>query len=714
MNTVVTVRDFDMIFNAYTQFEDSMITAKMEAAGADADPEDIPPEEFLLKARGRRRAKARSRSGSGHRGEGGTAASPLAVTPRSRLIVPLAAAEVPISPRAPSPPPPAQDTGDDLELRLARLENLAERRPELLSSVMLRQNPHNVIEWLKRVGLFEGNPTRQILTFTEAVKTVQPDKAVGRPPLLWVAFARFYEDHGDVDNARVIFDKATAAPFKAVDDLAHVWCEWAEMELRHKQFSKALELMRRATEIPDHPRHAGQKFEELPVQFRVHKSLKVWNFFCDLEESLGTLESSRRVYDQMLELKVATPQTVLNYAALLSESKFWEDSFSVYERGVNLFRWPHCKDIWLAYLREFAERYGGKKLERSRDLFEQALSVFPADACKEIYLAYATLEEEHGLARHAMAVLSRAVRAVPDAEKLAVVELYAAKAQDYFGVGKVRAIFEECIEMEPPLAAPLTKALCVKFAQLERKLGEIDRARALFVHASQFSNPAQDREFWDEWNGFEVRHGNEDTFREMLRIKRSVTAAFSNMHFNMAVIEIPTATGELEAGGAVPVEALKRAREEDAMAGLEQAAAAQAVAAAMGAGAGANGLGRGLSMFVSAGITGGSTGGSGQPAANAEEINLDDDDDDMGGEGAGGEAAEPVRGSVKTIPHHRAGPAAVAAGEGRSGSGGLRGCCSAQAVVVDSLLNRPLLSAPPHSRTWTSSRRPSRMRSSGG
>ena len=38
--------------------------------------------------------------------------------------------------------------------------------------------------------------------------------------------------------------------FKYVDDLASVWCEWAEMELQHKQFKRALELMRRATAAP--------------------------------------------------------------------------------------------------------------------------------------------------------------------------------------------------------------------------------------------------------------------------------------------------------------------------------------------------------------------------------------------------------------------------------------------------------------------------------
>ena len=55
------------------------------------------------------------------------------------------------------------------------------------------------------------------------------------------------------------------------------------------------------------------------------------------------------------------------------ENKHWEDSFQVYERGVHIFKYPHVKDIWTAYLTKFVGRYGGKKLERARDLFEQAL-----------------------------------------------------------------------------------------------------------------------------------------------------------------------------------------------------------------------------------------------------------------------------------------------------------------------------------------------------
>jgi pre-mRNA-splicing factor SYF1 len=58
---------------------------------------------------------------------------------------------------------------------------------------------------------------------------------------LYVNFARFYEDGGttgeaehDLVSARRILEQATKVNFKLVEDLAEVWCEWAEMEIRHE------------------------------------------------------------------------------------------------------------------------------------------------------------------------------------------------------------------------------------------------------------------------------------------------------------------------------------------------------------------------------------------------------------------------------------------------------------------------------------------------
>ncbi|MEE6506069.1 hypothetical protein FKM82_007486 [Ascaphus truei] len=69
--------------------------------------------------------------------------------------------------------------------------------------------------------------------------------------------------------------------------------------------------------------------------------------------------------------------------------------------------------------------------------------------------------------------------------------------------------------------------MCLRFADMECKLGEIDRARAVYSFCSQMCDPRLTAGFWQTWRDFEVRHGNEDTLREMLRVKRSVQAKYN-------------------------------------------------------------------------------------------------------------------------------------------------------------------------------------------
>lgn len=69
--------------------------------------------------------------------------------------------------------------------------------------------------------------------------------------------------------------------------------------------------------------------------------------------------------------------------------------------------------------------------------------------------------------------------------------------------------------------------MCLRFAEMETKLGEIDRARGIYAHCSQICDPRVTVEFWQTWKEFEIRHGNEDTMREMLRIKRSIQAMYN-------------------------------------------------------------------------------------------------------------------------------------------------------------------------------------------
>lgn len=173
---------------------------------------------------------------------------------------------------------------NDVDLRLARLDSLMDRRPELANSVLLRQNLRNVEHWHQRVKLFEGNPTKQILTYTQGTMTVDPAQVLGEPHTLWVAFAKLYESLGDIANARVVFQKASQVNYKTVDDLATVWCEWGEMELRNKNFKRAPEVMTQATAEPSvELKQRVAADGKPPVQMKLHKSLiESLGFLCQL------------------------------------------------------------------------------------------------------------------------------------------------------------------------------------------------------------------------------------------------------------------------------------------------------------------------------------------------------------------------------------------------------------------------------------------------
>ena len=49
--------------------------------------------------------------------------------------------------------------------------------------------------------------------------------------------------------------------------------------------------------------------------------------FADLEESFGDYTSTKLVYDRIIDLKIATPQIILNFALFLEENQYFEESF---------------------------------------------------------------------------------------------------------------------------------------------------------------------------------------------------------------------------------------------------------------------------------------------------------------------------------------------------------------------------------------------------
>ncbi|KAF8630356.1 hypothetical protein AX15_002923 [Amanita polypyramis BW_CC] len=502
MKSVFTIRDFNQIFEAYTEFGEGLMSALMQRLEED---EEITEEE-------------------------------------------------------------AAETQEELDRRMKDFEDLADRRPFLVNDVLIRRNPNDVQEWVKRVALWGDDDDKVAQTYTQALETINPRKATPNLHRLYISFARFYEEGGatgnaetDLDSARKILEKATKVNFKAVEDLAEIWCEWAELELRHENYDEAIRVMQRAAAIPKNTK-VNYHDHTLSAQTRLFKSLKLWSFYVDLEESIGTVESAKAVYDRILELRIANAQVIVNYAHFLEENKTcFQHLHQAYERGVELFTFPVSFELWNIYLSKFVKRYGGSKLERARDLFEQALEKCPPKSCKPIFLMYAKLEEEYGLAKRSMGIYERAAQVVADEDKFEMFTIYIARATENYGLPATRSIYERALEVLPDRQ---TAEMCLRFAALERKLGEIDRARTIYAHASQFCDPRVNPKFWTEWNSFEIETGSEDTFREMLRIKRSVQAQFNTEVSYLAAQTVAARQGTEQQEEPVPQDAMAAAEKQ--------------------------------------------------------------------------------------------------------------------------------------------------------
>mmetsp|Transcript_1297 Transcript_1297/g.1970 ORF Transcript_1297/g.1970 Transcript_1297/m.1970 type:complete len:1054 (+) Transcript_1297:27-3188(+) len=515
---VTKVRDFSILFDAYTQLEEGLLEALM--SNSDEGEEE-------------KEGSAKTNNGTNDNDDWD-------------ILLDRSSSQ--------------SNATDSLEFAIARAEHLTARRPLLLNHVLLKQNPHNVGEWLHRAKLYDspsdsdknqGNANAinmAIATLREAFTKVKASKAInGSPSELVLDLAQLYErsptseTEGQVtnlDRVRKFYEEICIEhvyEFSKMEDLASCWSAWVEFELRHEQWDSALSLARQAVASPmsSQTKNTKQKYKKKRVK-PLSQSLKLWDLLLDLEESLGTVQTTKDSYNRAMELKVATTMHIYNFASFLQDKKYWEDSFTVLERGLDLFpQFPSAKLLWKFYLETFLKRYEGTKVERVRELFRRCLdpSTCPAEECAEFFLLQGEFEEQYGLVKRALQVYRTMCGQVPPntKEQYTAYQLYATKTTQYLGKTATRDVYQEAIAAVND--DTLCAKFCLQFAKLEAyDLHELDRARKIMAYGAPMANPNTLPEFWKEWHELEVAHGNEETYREMLRIKRSAATAFSTIN----------------------------------------------------------------------------------------------------------------------------------------------------------------------------------------
>lgn len=486
LEQVVTARDFGIVYNAYMKFEEELLMVVMEEAGdTDVnidDKEQNLTDDFELIDKINRL---------------------LNITDESTQDIQLASV--------------SQE-----ELVVKRVENLMERREILLNSCLLRQNENNANEWKNRLLLLKKDNEAYLRTFHEALTTINPMRTQGKVSEIWSEFANFYEEAGDILMANKIYNKATISKYRNVEELSNIWILWCEMLLRSGAYQDALAIIR-------YPLmgHSSSKFENEQKEMSESQvySTKMWSLCVDLELNFGTFETIKAAYRRMMDLRIITPKNQLNFTHYLEKHDAYEESFRVYETGLNLFRWPSLFSIWVNYLKKLTERYGDDKLERLRDLYEKVIKECPKDRAKQFYIMYSEMEENFGQLNHSIEILDRMVDSVELKQKPQAFNLYIAKVTKYLGVTRTRPIYKKALET---LKAYEFLKFGIRFANLEKKLGEIDRSRQIFGYISQAADPNIDEfNFWNQYEEFEIACGNEDTFKEMMRQKRSTETKFN-------------------------------------------------------------------------------------------------------------------------------------------------------------------------------------------
>lgn len=416
------------------------------------------------------------------------------------------------------------DLSDELDMRLEKFQNLMEQRPFRINSIKLKQNPHNVEEWLDRIKLIPTDDLKLILqTYAKAITTIDPKKATPGLSKLWLQYSKIYEENKDLKTARTILDKAIKVPFNSPEELVNIWIEWAELELRQNNIELAIRVMEVATKGPENSK-ISYNDDSLPVQARIHKSIKLWSFYLDLVESSDDIVKTSEIYEKLFELKIATPLTVINYANFLEDNNRFEQAFKIYERGIAIFKYPVVFEIWNIYLTKAIKR--NLPLERVRDLFDHSLENCPPNLSKHIYLLFSKFEQDNGSISKAMKILKDAISNVVLADQVEIFETLIQLTIDHFGLTSSRDVFQQAISAFAPNQAI---HFVLKFAEVETQLREYERVRSLLKYGALLQSVPKNAKLWEFWNDFEVEYGNKETYKEMLKFKRQANDKF---HFD--------------------------------------------------------------------------------------------------------------------------------------------------------------------------------------
>ena len=371
-------------------------------------------------------------------------------------------------------------------------------------------------------------------------------------PKNWIKWARFEEEFGTSELVREVFGTAVEALGEDFMD-EKLFIAYAKYETKLKEYERARAIYKYA--LDRLPRSKSMALHATYTQFEKQ--------YGDREGVEDVIISKRRVqYEESLKENPKNYDTWLSYARLeeSSPTQDFDRVRDVYERAIAQVppsqekrHWRRYIYLWIFYA--IFEELNAGDAERARQVYNEALKLVPHRkfTFAKLWLLAAQFEIRQKELGKARKLLGTSIGMCP---KDKLFKGYIALELKLFEFARARTLYEKSV-----LFNPANASAWIKFAELERGLDDLERARAVYELAVNQQLLDMPELVWKSYIDFEEEEGEYERARalyeRLLEKTGHVKVWISYAHFE---INVPDEEAEDDEEAPISEEAKRRAR----------------------------------------------------------------------------------------------------------------------------------------------------------
>lgn len=407
---------------------------------------------------------------------------------------------------------------------LEELEKLLKSRDTLANDLKLRINKNKIKFWFERISIAPDQEAK-LEVYSQAIITIDINSVSSNETMsfakLWANYAMEYFNLKDWETCSNLFEIASNMSWKDTHSKEFILIKYTNAIIDfNKSILKGVEFLKGVLE----PTQLNSDDDS------IHKSIKLWSYYIDLVESLeGSVNECVRLYEKCIQLKIISGVMILNYCQFLISKNMLRKSFSVYERGIELFSGDTKWIIMGVYLNEVllhAKPLGKFSDQECRSIFENCIEdEFDDQRRFDLSMIYIKWELKYGSKAKVISILQKIIQNTDS--QLMKIDCFKmiVGLNNEKGLKSVETTLVQAINSLSCNTPGFIAEIAATLVKVEVSLKDIAKARQVLKYTCEsvmkFGKTVNLRlQAWNLWKQFELENGNEQTYKVMLQTKR--------------------------------------------------------------------------------------------------------------------------------------------------------------------------------------------------